>query len=324
MLAAKLLAEQGISVEGVCFISNFFNAEKAIRAADILGIELKVVDISEEELALVKNPPSGHGKRLNPCIDCHALMVSKAAGIADKNGFAIVATGEVLGQRPFSQNKDALARVSELAGTEILRPLSAKLLPETSYEREGLVRRGQLLDIRGRSRERQMELAAKFGLKGYSSPAGGCLLTDPEFSVRLSKMIEAWPDSGRDDAELLKYGRIFWLKEKIAKNTAREILLVIGRHKQDNANLEKLARKGDIMVELKEETGPTSLIRGLETGDAGPVLETDIPGKIMMSKPKLNEPKTAAEIIDIAALLTGFYAVKARGKRVKVGVKIRN
>jgi tRNA-specific 2-thiouridylase len=186
-------------------------------------------------------------------------------------------------------------------------------------EKGGLVNRGRLLNIRGRSRERQLELAEKYGLDGYATPAGGCLLTDPEFSDRLLKMLEYWPDCGRNDIELLKYGRIFWLKEKSADNAARAVLLVVGRDERDNGNLEKLAQKGDIMVELKEETGPTSLISGLETGDAKPVLEMDIPEKITLSKLKLDEAQMAGEIIDISALLTGYYAVKARGRRVKLG-----
>lgn len=323
MLAAKLLMEQGVEVAGVCFTSDFFGAAKAEKAAATLGIGLKIVDIGEEELALVKNPPSGYGKHLNPCIDCHALMVKKAGEMARAEKFDIIATGEVLGQRPFSQTKDALARVTKLAGTEILRPLSAKLLPETTYERDGLVVRGKLLGIKGRGRERQMELAEKYGLTGYATPAGGCLLTDPEFSNRLLKMLEFRPDCGRHDIGILKYGRVFWLKES-GKKKISNVLLIVGRDEQDNTNLEKLALAGDIVVELKEEMGPTSLIRGLEAEDVKSILEMDIPEKLALGKLQLDKAKTAAEIIEISSLITGYYAVKARGRTVKISMESKS
>jgi len=257
MLAAKLLQEQNIEVEGVCFESNFFSSSKAKKAARELAIKIKIINISKELLEIVKNPPSGYGKHLNPCIDCHALMVRKAGEIAQQEKFDILASGEVLGQRPFSQTKDALARIEKLAGREILRPLSAKRLPETIYEKEGLVIKGRLLSISGRSREVQMELAKKYNLKDYSTPAGGCLLTDPEFSQRLGKILDYWPDCNTNDVELLKHGRVIWLK----LTSSKRVLMIIGRNKEDNEKLEKLARKGDIMVELKEIKGPLTIVR---------------------------------------------------------------
>jgi tRNA-uridine 2-sulfurtransferase len=315
MLAARVLMDLGIAVSGVCFISNFFNADKARTAAKNLGIELKVVDLRDEILALVKNPPSGYGKNLNPCVDCHALMIKTAGKIAKSEGFDFVATGEVLGQRPFSQNRNSLDKVRMLSGVEILRPLSAKLLDETEAEKSGLVRRGRLLDIEGRTRERQMELAKKYGLKEYPSPAGGCLLTDPGMSERLGKMLDYWPECTTEDAEILKFGRVFWLEEK----GGGEVLVIIGRHAEDNAALEKLRQKGDYFLELIDINGPVALLRGLseiETAD----LKIAVPEKLAMGELKLGEKKSGEEILKIAALLTGYYAVKARGK--EVGVKI--
>ena len=354
IIAAKILQVQGIEVDGVCFESNFFNCEKAKKAAQELNIKLKIINISKEVLEFVKNPPSGYGKNLNPCIDCHALMVKKAGEyltpqpslLIRREGGAerqwrgdILATGEVLGQRPFSQNKDALARIEKIAGIEILRPLSAKKLPETVYEKQGLVNRGRLKNISGRSRDNQMELAKGYGLKDYSSSAGGCLLTDPEFSQRLGKMVDYWPNCDINAVNLLKYGRVFWMKKQISANLERIntnhewILAIIGRHKKDNEQLEKLARKGDVMVELKDIAGPLTIVRITKKQDTitkqipnskfqiPNILEINIPEKLKMSELKFGEEKSFEEILQIAGLLTGHYAVKARGKHVKLEVR---
>jgi tRNA U34 2-thiouridine synthase MnmA/TrmU len=341
MMAVKVLQAQDIEVEALCFVSNFFNADRAIISAEELGIKIHVVDISQEILALVKNPPHGYGKNMNPCIDCHGLMFKKAAeyltpalsllrrggslplltkeGVG--GGFDFIATGEVLGQRPFSQNKQSLKIVEKIAGFEILRPLSAKLLPETEIERKGLVKRYKLLDIEGRSRERQMELAEKLGIKNYPAPAGGCLLTDPEFSNRLNKMLEYWPNLSNNDVDLLKYGRIQWMQTRICTDNADKrgyALVVIGRNKEDNESLEKLAKKGDIMVELKEMNGPLTLVRvNPKSQIPNPKqiqnLNTQIPNHL--SEIDVSGEKTIEEIIQTTCLLTGWYAVKARGKK---------
>jgi len=331
MLAVKLLQIQGIEVDGVCFVSNFFGCENAKKAAKYLGIKLIVIDISKKLLEIVKNPPSGYGKHLNPCLDCHALMVKSAVVkiMADKKGwkYDIIATGEVLGQRPFSQTKEALSRVERLAGREILRPLSAKRLPETEYEKQGLVNRGRLLNISGRSRKRQMELAQKYKLKDYSTPAGGCLLTDSEFSHRLMKMLDYWSNCSVNDVELLKHGRIFWLKEQKKQNIVKEtnyVLIVVGRHKEDNDNLQRLARKGDITLELEEIVGPLTVVRifnfQFSIFKQFSIINLQIPEELKMSELKLGEEKSIKEILGIAAILTGYYATKARGKKVKLKV----
>jgi len=316
ILAAKVLQAQGTEVQGICFRSNFFSSEKAKKAAESIGIKLNIVDISNELLEIVKNPPSGYGKHLNPCIDCHALMTKKASEIKEYN---VIATGEVLGQRPFSQKKEALARVEKLAGVEILRPLSAKLLPETEIEKKGLVNRGRLLNIRGRGRGRQMELAQKYNIKEYSTPAGGCLLTDPEFSQRLGKMLDYWPDCTTDDVQLLKFGRIFWQNSKGSK----KILLIVGRHQTDDKALEKFAKPGDIILELKDIPGPLTLLRAknYKFKLQEDILKINVPSELKKGELKLSETKSEDEILKIAGLLTGWYAIKARGKKVKIEVK---
>jgi tRNA-uridine 2-sulfurtransferase len=315
MLAVKILQSQDIEVEGVCFTSAFFGAGNAKRSAEALGIKLTPVDVSREMVDLVKNPPSGYGKNMNPCIDCHAMMARIAGEIAKSNKFSLVATGEVLGQRPFSQNKDALNRVSRLAGIEILRPLSAKLLDETDAEKNGIVNRGRLSDIQGRSRERQMELADKFKIKEYPTPAGGCLLTDPAYSERLLKLFDNWPGFDANDAILIKNGRIFW-QTYGPEGKNGKILIVVGRNDSENEKLVSLARKGDIMVELKKENGPTTVVRQFGVGNWKPIesdsITVEIPNKL-----KLNEifpPNEKPENMFASfARLTGYYAVKARG-----------
>jgi len=324
ILATKVLEAQGIEVRGVCFCSNFYSCDKAKKAAKANGIELEIVDISEEMLELVKNPKSGYGRHLNPCIDCHALMAGQASKIIKKESHNFIATGEVLGQRPFSQAKEALARVEKLAGFEILRPLSAKLLPETKIEKNGLVNRGRLLNIRGRWRTRQMELIEKYNIKEYSTPAGGCLLTDPVFSQRLLLMLERWIDCSLGDVELLKHGRVFWLKLKTFKDR-QKVLVVVGRHKEDNEKLEKLAKKGDVIIELKEEMGPFTVarIKNYELRIKDDLLKVDVPVVLKKSELKLNEEKDKEEILQVAGILTGWYATKARGKRVRLEVRIK-
>lgn len=324
ILAVKVLEAQGIEVTAITFESNFYNANKAKISAQQLGIELKIVDISSEMLKLVKNPPSGHGKCLNPCIDCHALMIKESAKFLKEetkflsteatgrdsvsgDRYDIIATGEVLGQRPFSQNKEALERVKNLAGVEVLRPLSAKLLAETEYGKKGLVDRRGLLDIQGRRRECQIELAKKFGVKEYPSPGGGCMLTEAEFSDRLRYMINYWSDCDVNDAELLRHGRVFWIN--------KETLIVVGRSEEDNENLKKLARKGNVLVELVDLNGPVTLIRikNEKLKMKNEVLEFQIPVELNVKDLKLDNEKSDEEILETACLLTGWYATKARG-----------
>lgn len=313
LLAVKLLEAQGIEVEALCFESNFYDAKKARLVAKDMGINLHCLDARKEMLALVKNPPNGYGKNMNPCIDCHGMMFRRAARFAEENGFAIVASGEVLGQRPFSQTKDALVRVAKLAGIDILRPLSARLLPETSYEQEGLVKRGRLGRISGRGREEQLGLARKYKLKEVPAPAGGCLLTDRGYSGRLAKMFDYWPDCRADDVALLRQGRIFWFEK-----SRKKILLSLGRREEENDNLERLARKGDIMLQLKEIGGPLGLLRGISQAS---------PASLDLSVPKILLPehfaaKNEKEILFNAALICSYYATKARGKRCRVNVRI--
>ncbi len=253
ILAVKVLQEQGVEVTGLTFVSPFFGSANGERAARQLVIPLIIRDISSDIMELVQNPPHGHGKQLNPCIDCHALMIRKAGQIASEQGFDLIATGEVLGERPMSQNRqslDTVARDSGCAGI-LLRPLSAKLLTPTKPELEGLVERDRLLTLEGRSRRPQMALAEKYGITEYLQPAGGCLLTDPAFCERLSELMRNEPDFSIDDVNLLKIGRHFRLPSG-AK-------FIVGRDERDNARI-AAARNGHTLIVSDVIPGPTALL----------------------------------------------------------------
>jgi tRNA U34 2-thiouridine synthase MnmA/TrmU len=255
MLAVRVLLDQDIEVMGVTFQTPFFGPQGAKRAARQLEIPLRVVDIGTEHLEMLKNPRYGYGSQMNPCIDCHALMLRTAGRILEKEEYDFLFTGEVLGQRPMSQRRDALKAVENLSGYGgyILRPLSARLLPETIPEELGKVERQRLLDIHGRSRKRQMALAAHYGLKDYPSPGGGCILTKAGFADRLRHLLDSQENVETHDVELLKWGRHLRLPNGVR--------LVVGRIHADNVQLEKLARPAeDLVLKVTGVSGPTGLL----------------------------------------------------------------
>ncbi len=263
ILAVKLIQEQGIEVVGVAFTSPFFGAERAAQAASFLGIPLHVVDITKELLEVLVAPRHGYGKNLNPCIDCHALMVRRAKELLPVVGASFIITGEVLGERPMSQNAGALRVVARESGAEdlLLRPLSAKHLPPTLPERAGWVDRERLGDIKGRSRKPQLALAEKYGLTSYPTPAGGCLLTDPGYARRLKAYLGVYPQPDPADLELLKCGRHFW--------TQGQSWIVVARREEENKRLAAAARPDDYLLRLASFPGPLTLVRpGSDAGEA--------------------------------------------------------
>jgi tRNA U34 2-thiouridine synthase MnmA/TrmU len=254
ILAARIILEQGIEVIGVSFITPFFGSEGAQQAAQSLGIPLQVLDITEAHLAMLRSPQHGYGSFMNPCIDCHILMLREAGRVMEGFGGDFLFTGEVLGQRPMSQNKGALHVVERESGYEglILRPLSAKLLPETIPEQSGKVDRERLLAIAGRSRRQQMELARQYHITDYLTPAGGCLLTDPIFARRLADLFQHQDPIQVRDIELLKVGRHLRLSP--------EVKVVVGRRAQDNERIAKLVAAGDDLLKVEDHPGPLCLI----------------------------------------------------------------
>jgi tRNA U34 2-thiouridine synthase MnmA/TrmU len=254
-LAAKLVADQGIEVIGVSFESPFFNADGARAAAAELGIELQVVDLSDDVLRLLAAPKYGFGRHMNPCIDCHALMVRRALGLLESLGASFVVTGEVVGQRPKSQMRFGLQAVERESGAAglLLRPLSAQLLQPSVPETKGWVDRSKLLGLHGRTRKPQLALAAHHGLSHYKSPAGGCLLADENYS-RALRDLRDHGDLTLASSRLLAVGRQFRLPGG-AK-------LVVGRNQSENATLLDLCPPGDLVVRAVDRKGPVAVLSG--------------------------------------------------------------
>ena len=255
-LAALCLKRQGIEVTGIAFVTPFFGAGKARRSAEQIGIPLLVQEIGDVHLEMVKQPRYGYGKNMNPCIDCHAMMFRIAGEIMAAQGFDFLFSGEVLGQRPMSQNLSALQAVAKHSdqADRILRPLSARLLPETRMEASGMVDRQQLLDIQGRTRRRQEALAKEWELTDYPASGGGCLLTEKHFSDRLRDLVTHEPACTTRDVELLKTGRQFRLSPQ-----AR---LAVGRNQQDNEALRQLAGSRDLLLRCIGFGGPLGVLSG--------------------------------------------------------------
>ncbi len=257
ILSALVLREQGIAVEWITFETPFFSSDKAEKASQHTGVPLTVRNITPVYLEMLKNPRCGYGQHMNPCLDCHALMFRLAGKVMQDRGFHFLFSGEVLGQRPMSQTKPSLRYVEKHSGFDgyILRPLSAQKLPPTLPEKEGWVDKTRLLGMSGRSRKPQMELAKRFGVTDYPAPAGGCLLTDKGFSLRLKDLFDhqaAWTEN---ELHLLRYGRHFRLDDQTK--------IIVGRTKIDNDHLLRYHNPGaDTIVKVKNFPGPTVLIPG--------------------------------------------------------------
>jgi len=264
MLAAEIIRAQGIEVLALFFETPFFSSGKARESAATIDLPLKVIDITKRHLEVVKTPRHGHGGNMNPCIDCHALMIRCAGELLEKEEAQFIITGEVLGQRPMSQTRGSLVVVARDSGFDglLLRPLSAKCLPVTIPEEKGWVDRGRLLDWSGRSRKPQIAHAEQLGIKKYPAPAGGCLLTDIVFSRRLRDLFNNRPDAETREIELLKIGRHF----RIGPRTK----LTVGRNKKENQAIQALAKPEDLIFQTTTVPGPTTLV----VGDVSPEMAT--------------------------------------------------
>jgi len=281
-LALALVKQQGIEVKAVNFYTGFCITEtqrrkggrldgtvpqnEALRAAADLEVDIEYVDVSEAGyLDLIVNPRYGYGSNANPCVDCRIFMMRKAREIMEREGAAFVFTGEVLGQRPKSQKRDALRAIEKASGLQgrLVRPLSAKLLEPTIPEREGILDRSRLLDIHGRSRQRQIRLARELGILEWPQPAGGCCyLTDESFSRKFFDILDAREAAGeerrirKEDIVLLSTGRHFRLSPA-AK-------LVVGRSEGENAILDSYG-EGRARLMARDLNGPVALVEGTAT-----------------------------------------------------------
>lgn len=252
LLASRLLIDQGIEVHLATFSSPFFSERNGREGASILGVPWRCLDFTDEIMAVLADPPSGFGSNMNPCIDCHAGMFRILWRTAQKESFDFIFSGEVLGQRPMSQNRGSLNRVRNLseAGDRLLRPLSARLMEPTYMEKEGLVDRERLLGLSGRSRKPQLALAKSMGFHRIPTPAGGCLLTDPGYSMRLKLLFRAGTPSPRA-ARAIRAGRMF---------DFGDALVLLGRSDQDNRKLR--SENAGVFMELSEVPGPLGLLIG--------------------------------------------------------------
>lgn len=278
LLAAQLILDQDIHIEGINFYTGFCveghthairnqHRQKAKRnnalwSAEQLGIRLHIIDVIEEYKDVVINPQHGYGANLNPCLDCKGFMVRKAREWMEKNDFDFIITGEVLGQRPMSQRRDTLPVVARESGAfdRLLRPLCAKLLPPTLPERERWVDREKLMGFSGRSRKPQIALAEKYGFKDYAQPAGGCCFLTNEHYTR--KLADLWHTRGTkryefDDIMLLKVGRHL--------RPRAHFKMIIGRDEGEN-NFLNGYRKRYTHLYATIHPGPLVLIDG-EAGE---------------------------------------------------------
>jgi len=261
-LALKLMLDQGIEVHALHFTSVFASTASrragqplAVRVAERYGVPITVEDVSGEILALVLNPPHGHGSGMNPCIDCRIMELRRARGLMDQVGARFVVTGEVVGQRPMSQRQFTLRLIELEAGLEglVVRPLCALALEPSIPEKEGWVDRQRLKGFTGRQRIPQMALAAELGITDYPGPAGGCRLTEPGYARRIADLRDHG-ELAPQNVALLDVGRHFRLAP-----TAK---LVVGRLEQENDQLERLAAPGDLLLVARDYPGPTALARG--------------------------------------------------------------
>lgn len=265
-LAIKLVQEQGVEVTGVYFTSPFFARERGGKPyariiAEKLEIPIMSIDLGMEYLKVIKHPKHGHGAGINPCVDCKVHMLKKAKKLMKELKADFIITGEVLNQRPMSQHYRALLNIEKDAGLEgrLLRPLSAQRLPQTEPEKKGLVDRKKLLDIQGRQRKHQAALAQKFGINEFSPPAGGCLLTQQEFSKKLRDLIQHKKRITLDDIYLLKVGRHF----RQGKNK-----IIVGKNEKENQEIIARKKAGDLIFEVPGYGSPATLLDGPKTKNA--------------------------------------------------------
>jgi tRNA-specific 2-thiouridylase len=263
ILAVKVIREAGAAAEAVHFLNPFHqNRDYSLveKAAAAVGVKLYLYQLTQDYLNLIAHPDHGYGKRMNPCIDCRIYQLKLAKAMMAADGASFMATGEVLDQRPNSQRRDALDIVEREAGVRgiLLRPLSAQHLRPTLPELEGWVERGKLLDIKGRGRNRQLELAAQYGITDFPAPAGGCLLTNEEYSKKVSDLLTHGSGIDMRQIDLLRCGRHLRLSPQVK--------IIVGKDRRENEQLTEVATGEDYLLELPEYQGPVTLYLGPESG----------------------------------------------------------
>ncbi len=254
LVAVSMLRELGIGIEVVTFASPFFDISRTRQAADHLDVPLHIADFTTDLISLIERPRYGFGTQLNPCIDCHLAMLRRTGEMMQALGHDFIFTGEVLNQRPMSQNPTALRLIAEQCGygTRLLRPLSAGLLDPTLPEQKGWIPRERLGRIEGRSRREQLRLAKRYGIKNIPPVGGGCRLTEPNFARRLKDLKDHEGLRGLRAINLLKVGRHLRLSPSLK--------LIVGRNERDNIELEGNAELYDLLLKPEKVPGPTGLV----------------------------------------------------------------
>ncbi|MFH1686226.1 MAG: hypothetical protein ABIE70_01735 [bacterium] len=263
-LAILLVLQQDIEVTAITFMTHF-GCDLSDRSgcgsnpypmAERFGFNVKLMHLGQKFVDIVREPRFGHGKNMNPCTDCRILMLSEAKELMEMSGADFIVTGEVMGQRPMSQVKDKLNLTLKQTGLQgkVLRPLSAQLLPATEAELSGLIDRDKLERISGRSRKRQMELAAQFGVDDYRSPASGCLLTDPGYSRRLKDLMSHEKLTKFEDLNLLRVGRHFRLDDQTK--------VIVGRNEADNRQIAAQVASHHVKLEAVDIGSPITILVG--------------------------------------------------------------
>jgi len=252
VLSVLYMKKLGYEILPIFFKTPFWETDKAKKAAEDAGFELIICDITEKYLQMLLHPKYGYGKNMNPCIDCHGLMFNTAANLMEKLNVDFIISGEVIGQRPMSQRKDAMNSVAKLSQVKdlLVRPMCQKLLRDTLPIRESWVKKEEMLDIQGRNRQRQLKMAQEYGIITFQNPGGGCLLTDEKFSNRLKDLI-VYNMYKLNFIELLKVGRHFRLNDGVK--------LIVGRNDRENVILDKLA-DNNLFLQTNNVAGPLALI----------------------------------------------------------------
>jgi len=264
MIVIRLMQQQNVNVKAIHFVSPFFGDSPnedggkydASRAAALLNVPINIYNLCEEYLEMLRKPCHGYGKAINPCIDCHAYFLKKAKEFMISEGADFIVTGEVLGQRPMSQRRDALRVVEKESGTEglLLRPLSACFLKPTIPELEGWIDREKLPAVKGRSRKEQIRLAKELGITEYPNPAGGCFLTEVSYASKVRDVFEHSETLNPHDFRLLRLGRHFRLSP-YAK-------FIVGRNEAENRLLESNVQPGEAGIYWRDGKGPFGLVVG--------------------------------------------------------------
>ena len=269
-LAILVMQKQGVEVTAITFMNHFgcdisdkSSCSRDPFAASIkFGFKVKLSHLSDKFLEIVKNPKYGHGKNMNPCLDCRVLMLKEAKVFMEMINADFLITGEVVGQRPMSQRKDCFPMIDKAADVKglVVRPLCGKILVLTIAEEQGLIKRELMYDFNGRNRKPQMALAEELGLTEYPSPAGGCLLTDPNYSYKLKDLLEHNKDPEYKDINFLRVGRQFRFSD--------ECKIFVGRHMDENEAIKALADPDDCMMRVDGCGSPTVVLLGNVTDEA--------------------------------------------------------